>query len=209
VGVEQVVMPGLKVGVDVYYKYARNLLDEGQFGAPVILTPFNYHVGFNRGVELSTSYEKGNFSYYGNIAIAEQKAEGITSAQFNFSQSDLDYISSHLINTDHSQRMTASAGMSYLWQDTRFSVDIIAGTGLRSTTDTGAPNEETVPSYEQVNLGVSHKFELPYAGKLDVRLDVINVLDEIYVLRSQGGIGVFASQFGPRRTFFAGVKKEF
>jgi outer membrane receptor protein involved in Fe transport len=209
IGVQQVVIPGLTVGVDVYYKYARNLLDEGQFGAPVILTPFNYHVGFNRGVELSTSYTKGNFSYYGNLAIAEQKAEGITSAQFNFSQSDLDYISSHLVNTDHSQRMTASAGVSYLWQDTRFSVDVIAGTGLRTSTDTGAPNEETVPSYEQVNFGVSHKFDLPYAGKLDVRFDVINVLDEVYVLRSQGGIGVFASQFGPRRTFFAGVKKEF
>jgi outer membrane receptor protein involved in Fe transport len=210
VGVQQVVIPGLTIGVDAYYKYARNLLDEGQFGAPVILTPFNYHVGFNRGVELSTSYTKGNFSYYGNLAIAEQKAEGITSAQFNFSAADLAYIASHLINTDHSQRMTASAGMAYLWHATRFSVDVIAGTGLRTQeANNVAPNGSTVPSYEQVNLGVSHKFDLPYAGSLDVRFDVINVLDEVYVLRSQGGIGVFASQYGPRRTFFAGVKKEF
>ncbi len=44
-GVTQEVITGLKIGLDLYYKKARNLLDEGQFGAPVILTPFNYHVG--------------------------------------------------------------------------------------------------------------------------------------------------------------------
>ena len=41
-------VPGLKLGLDAYYKYSRNLLDEGQFGAPIILTPFNYHVGYTK-----------------------------------------------------------------------------------------------------------------------------------------------------------------
>jgi hypothetical protein len=216
-GVEQVVLPGLKVGIDLYYKYARNLLDEGQFGAPVILTPFNYHVGFNRGVELSTSYEKGPFSYYGNLAIAEQKAEGIDSSQFNFGaapangcpESDLAYAASHLVNTDHSQRITASAGLSYLWQGTRYSADVIAGSGLRTQNPGDCFNEATVPSYEQVNLGISHKFDVPYGGPLEVRLDIINVLDQVYLIRSSSGVGVFASQYGPRRSFFVGLKKEF
>ncbi|HXP76713.1 MAG TPA: TonB-dependent receptor [Stellaceae bacterium] len=209
VGVAQDVLPSLKVGLDVYYKYSRNLIDEGQFGAPVILTPFNYHVGFNRGVEISTSYDNDPFSYYGNLAIAQQKAEGINSAQFNFSQDDLNFADTHLINTDHSQRMTASAGISYLWQDTRFSVDIVAGTGLRTTRSNGPINGGTVPSYEQVNLGVSHRFASAPGGPITVRVDLINVFDEVYLLRSQTGIGVFAPQFGPRRTFFAGVSKEF
>ena len=208
-GVTQEVLPGAKIGVDVYYKYARNLLDEGQFGAPVILTPFNYHVGYNKGVELTTSYDKGPFSYYGNLAIGKEKGEGISSAEFNFSASDLAYIATHPINTDHSQLMTASAGMSYLWKGTRCSVDIIAGTGLRTTTATGAPNEETTPSYEQVNLGVSHTFDLPYGGPLEIGFDVINALDEVYLIRGGGGVGVFAPAYGPRRTFFATVRKDF
>ena len=41
-GVDQVILPGLRAGVDAYYKAARNLIDEGQFGAPIILTAFNY-----------------------------------------------------------------------------------------------------------------------------------------------------------------------
>ena len=208
VGVTQQIMPGLKVGIDAYYKYSRNLLDEGQFGAPVILTPFNYHVGYNKGVELTTSYDNGPFSYYGNLAIATQKAEQITSAQFNFSQDDLNFIATHEINTDHSQLMTASAGISYLWLGTRYSVDIIAGTGVR-TDNSYAPNGGTVPSYEQVNFGISHRFADAPGGAITVRADLINAFDETYLIREQSGIGVNAPQYGPRRTFYMGVTKEF
>ena len=202
-------MPGLKVGVDAYYKYARNLIDEGQFGAPVLLTPFNYRLGINKGIELTTTYDHGPFSYYGNLAIAQQKAEQIVSSQFNFSADDLAFAADNAINTDHSQLMTASAGMSYLWLGTRYSVDILAGTGLRTTRSDGPINGGTVPSYEQVNLGVSHRFENAPGGPITLRADIINLLDETYLLRSQTGVGVFANAFGPRRTFYAGITKEF
>ncbi len=80
---------------------------------------------------------------------------------------------------------------------------------MRTTTLTGAPNEETVPSYEQVNLGVSHKFDLPYGGPIEARFQVINALDEVYLIRSQSGVGVFAPAYGPRRSFFVSLKKDF
>ena len=212
VGVTQDVLPGLKVGIDAYYKYARNLIDEGQFGAPVILTPFNYHVGFTKGVELTTSYDNGPFSYYGNLAVGEEKAEGISSTQFIFDPATIAFSNTHLVNTDHSQLVTASAGMSYLWQGTRFSVDLIAGTGVRTTRDNAAPGEfngGTVPSYEQVNFGVSHRFEDAPGGPIEIRADLINAFDETYLIRSQAGIGVAGPQYGPRRTFFLGIRKFF
>jgi outer membrane receptor protein involved in Fe transport len=209
VGVGQDLLPGLKVGVDAYYKYAHDLLDESQFGAPVVLTPFNYRVGLNKGIELTATYDNGPFSFYGNLALAKQTGEQIVSAQFNFSQDDLNFAASHPVNTDHSQWMTASGGVSYLWQDTRFSVDMLAGSGVRTTRSDGPINGGTVPSYEQVNLGVSHRFANAPGGPVTVRLDLINLFDEIYLIRSQLGTGVAAPQFGPRRTLFAGVRKEF
>jgi outer membrane receptor protein involved in Fe transport len=66
-----------------------------------------------------------------------------------------------------------------------------------------------VPSYEQVNLGISHRFEDAPGGPITVRFDVINLFDETYLLRSQTGVGVFAPAFGPRRSVFAGIRKEF
>jgi outer membrane receptor protein involved in Fe transport len=209
IGVTQDLFPGFKAGVDTYYKYAHDLIDEGQFGAPVLLTPFNYRLGINKGVELTTTYDNGPFSYYGNLAIAQQKAEQIISAQFNFTQDDLMSAADGPINTDHSELMVASAGMSYLWLGTRYSVDIIAGSGLRTTRSDGPINGGAVPSYEQVNLGVSHRFENAPGGPITLRADIINLLDEIYLLRSQTGIGVFAPAYGPRRSVYAGVTKEF
>jgi len=50
-GVDQKLLPGLVVGVDAYYKIARELLDDGQFGQALVLTGFNYEKAFNYGVE--------------------------------------------------------------------------------------------------------------------------------------------------------------
>ena len=208
VGVEQKLGSGLTVGVDSYYKRSRHLVDEGQFGAPIILTAFNYDTAHNMGVELTTSYKAGDFTFYGSLALAQQKAKNITSAEFNFQPDELAFIASNFIHTDHDQFMTASAGASYLWQGTRFSVDILAGSGLRSSAN-GLPNGSALPSYEQVNLGVSHLFDFPNVGKVEARFDVINLLDEVYEIRDGTGVGVGASQFGPRRAFLAGLRKEF
>ena len=206
-GILQQVLPGLKVGVDAYYKQAKNLLDDGQFGSPVFLTPFNYNTAFNWGVEGSVTYTVGGFSAYGNLAAAKQKAKEIVSAQALFSADDLAYIQQHYIDTDHVQLITISAGLSYLWHQTRLSADLIAGSGLRRTVN--HPNDATNPPYEQVNVGLTQGFTLPAIGKMQARFDVINVFDRTYVLRDGTGVGVFAKQFGPPREFFGGLRKEF
>jgi len=208
-GVQQSPIHGLTVGVDLYYKLAHNLIDEGQFGAPIILTPFNYDLGINKGVELTTEYNSGNFTFYGNLAIANQLAKGINSAQFNFTPQRLTSANSMFVNTDHSQLKTASAGAAYLWHGTRFTIDMVAGSGLRSQPANDLQfNGETVPSYQQVNLGISHVFKAP-GGPITLRVALINLLDRVYLLRSMTGVGEFANQYGPRRTLFAGIKKEF
>jgi len=71
------------------------------------------------------------------------------------------------------------------------------------------PNCAKLPSYYQVNLGLSHEFAngwngLPYT----VRFDVVNVTDNIYQIRNGSGIGVFASQFGPRRGYYMGITQK-
>jgi outer membrane receptor protein involved in Fe transport len=199
----------LKVGADLYYKFARNGVDFGQFGAPIITIPFNYGIVINRGIELTASYDNGPVTWYANLALAQQRAKGITSAQFNFSPSDLAYIDATSIPTDHSQLATASSGATYLWDGTRFSADMLAGTGTRTTLPGGTPNGASLPPYIQVNLGVSHRFQLPFVGPFKLRFDVINVLNAIYLLRSSTSLGAFTPAYGPGRTLFAGLTKEF
>src|ERR1700760_2427769 len=81
--------------------------------------------------------------------------------------------------------------------------------GTRTTRLGGPPNGGSLPSYSQTNLGVSQRFELPGGGAFKLRFDVINLFDEIYLLRSSTSLGVFSPAFGPRRTFYAGIIKKF
>jgi hypothetical protein len=60
-----------------------------------------------------------------------------------------------------------------------------------------------------VNFGVSHRFDLPHTGALELRLDIVNVFDEICRIRDGTGVSVGEPQFGARRTVFAGLRKEF
>lgn len=205
VGVVQKILPGLEVGIDAYYKSARDLLDDGQFGAAYVLTAFNYAKADNVGVEFKTSYTEGNFRVYGNFAWARQLATNVVSNQYLFDPDELAYIANHSVYTDHAQLWTASAGASYLWNGTRFSASMIYGSGLRA----GFANTESLPSYTQVNLGLSHDFYLAGPTKpTTVRFDVVNAFDTIYQIRDGSGIGVFAPQYGPRRGFYIGISQK-
>lgn len=206
IGLEQRVGP-LSLGVDAYYKQSTNLLDEGQFGAPIILTPFNYARGYAKGIEFSANYASGPLTAYANLAISRAKGKNIVSSQFNFDPADLAYISSHYIHLDHDQTYTVSGGAAYRFGDTRISGDVIHGSGLRR--DGAVPNGDKLPAYTQVNLGASHEIDGLPGGPLTLRADVINVFDKRYAIRDGSGVGVGAPQFGPRRGVFVGVTKAF
>lgn len=218
VGVQQKFTPELTVGLDTYYKQSVNLIDEGQFGAPIILTPFNYRYGKQYGVELPIGYATRTFSAYLNLAAQSAKGKQIDSAQFNFSPTDLAYIAQNYIHLDHEQQKTASGGVSYLWDGTRFSADFLLGSGLRADLElppgqtngyggTDIPNGEHLPYYTQVNTGLTHVFDIPGAGTLTARFDVVNIFDKVYQIRNGTGVGVGAPQFGPRRGVFFGLSK--
>jgi outer membrane receptor protein involved in Fe transport len=208
VGGDHVFLPGLKLGVDGYSKIARDLIDEGQFGAPIILSVFNYAHANVLGLEFSATYDRGNWSAYGNLAIGRERASQVVSQQFNFTPQQLDYIADHYIFTDHSQIVTASGGVSYKWLETHLNADFVYGTGLRE--DEGdIPNGAVVAPYLQVNLGVTHRFEKVFGAPLEVNAQILNVGDRVYEIRSGSGVGVFAPQYGPRRTFYAGIRKYF
>jgi outer membrane receptor protein involved in Fe transport len=207
IGVDQKIyaIPGLTVGVDAYYKTATDLLDDGQFGAAYVLSAFNYAYAQNVGVELKGTYTNGNLRLYGNLAWARQRASDVVSNQYLFDAAELAYIANGYVYTDHAQLLTGSAGASYLWNGTKFSADMIYGSGLRN----GFANTTSLPSYTQFNVGVSHDFNLVSPTKpTTLRFDVVNLFDTIYEIRDGSGIGVFAPQFGPRRGFYFGVSQK-
>jgi outer membrane receptor protein involved in Fe transport len=209
VGISQIVIPGLTVGVDAYYKISNNLIDEGQFGAPIILAAFNYAQGRQEGVELTASYDSGPWSVYGNLAWSRAMGKDIVSAQFNFGPDELAFISNNYIHLDHDQTWNGSAGAAYtLNKDsdhpTRLAVDALLQSGLRASTPT-VPNGVALPTYGVVNLSAVQRL----ASATELRLDVLNVGDTVYQIRDGTGVGVGAPQYGLRRAVLAGVAQHF
>jgi hypothetical protein len=203
----------LDLGIDAYYKQARDLIDNGTFSQALVLSAFNYAKGIVKGIEFKAKYRSGNFQAYGNIAVGYEKATDVVSNQYLFDNTtpqpdlggmtELQYIDSHWIYTDHTQIVTGSAGMSYLWNGTRYSADLIYGSGLRD----GDANISHVPGYTQVNVGASREFTVPNYGKFTARVAIVNLFDQVYLIRDGSGIGVFAPQYGPRRGYFVGLSK--
>jgi outer membrane receptor protein involved in Fe transport len=209
IGISQVVIPGLTLGVDAYYKLSHNLIDEGQFGAPIILSAFNYRDGLQEGVELTGSYDRGPLSIYGNLALSRAMGRDIVSAQFNFQPDELAFIANNWIHLDHDQHWTGSGGVAYTLNSdseypTRLSVDATVQSGLRAAAPT-VPNGVALPTYAAINLSAVQKV----APRTLLRLDVINLADNTYQIRNGTGVGVGAPQFGIRRAVLAGITQRF
>ncbi|WP_348698762.1 TonB-dependent receptor [Duganella fentianensis] len=201
--------PALTLTADAYYKKISNMLDEGQFGQALILTPFNYQYGYAKGVELSAIYNRSHWGGFLNLTAQQAKGRNLISGQSLFGADELAYIASHAIYVDHDQTYTISGGAHYHLAGSRLGADFLYGSGLRMTPDGGAPNSGTLPHYTTVNFSLSHEWPLPAARKLEARLALINAFDQVYLLRDGSGVGVGAPQYGARRSLYGGVSLSF
>jgi outer membrane receptor protein involved in Fe transport len=205
IGVDQKLFTGLTVGLDAYYKIATDLLDDGQFGQALVLTQFNYARGYSEGAEAKVKYQNGNISAYANFAFNITRATDPVSNQYLLDSATYQFLLTNYHYTDDMQLFTGSAGASYRWDQTLFSINMKYGSGLR----TGFANLENQSPYTTFNFGVAHEFEaFPGAKPLTVRFDVVNLFDTIYEIRDGSGIGEFAPQFGARRGFYAGLSQK-
>jgi hypothetical protein len=205
VGATQKILEGWNVGLDGFYKSAHSQLDDGQFGQALILSSFNYNRGEIYGAEFTTSYDHGRFTAYLNASYAWARGTDISSAQFLFDPDEFAYIRNHWVFLDHDQRFTGSAGASYTWNDWRLAIDGLYGNGLRR----GFANTQKVHPYETFNVSLSRRIKITEKTALNIRFDVVNILDKIYELRDGSGIGVGAPQFGQRRGFYGTVAYDF
>jgi outer membrane receptor protein involved in Fe transport len=205
-------LPGLTLGLDAYYRIVQNMLDFGQFGAPIALTSFNYANGIVKGLEFSASYDEGPWSVYFNGAFGDGIGRNINSAQFNFGAAELAYIANNYITLDHTQGWTFSTGAAYTFNadtdwTTKVSTDMLFGSGLRTTVVT--PNDVSLPNYAVVNASLVQKIPIGLGKGTQLRFDVINLFDNQYQIRNGLGIGIGASQFGQRQTFLLTLAQKF
>ncbi len=209
IGASHKVNSALTLSADAYYKSIKNLLDEGQFGQALILSPFNYEQGYARGIELSARYNQDNWSGYANFAYQKAKGKNIISGQSLFGADELAYIANNYVYLDHDQTYTVSAGAGYSFGASKLGGDLIFGSGVRRTPIGGPPNGAALPNYTVVNLSLTHTWKESATSDIEGRIAILNLFDKVYLLRDGTGIGVGAPQYGTRRTLFVGMTTHF
>jgi hypothetical protein len=185
------------------------------------LSSFNYAEGRVYGAEFTASYDMGGFSTYANLAYSVAQGKGASSAQFLWpNPATVTYVNNNWIFLDHDQRITGSFGASYTWKEserygTRVYLDALYGSGLRQ--DGGpfdaagdpVPNGATVPNYYTLNCGAEQALKINNTQKLKARIDIVNLTDHAYQLRSGTGVGVNAAQYGARFGLFGSISYSF
>ncbi|SDS53852.1 Outer membrane receptor proteins, mostly Fe transport [Opitutus sp. GAS368] len=207
-GLSRQITPAWQVTVDSFFKWAKNLIDVGQFGKAVILDDFNYTKATIYGLEISSTYNQGPFTAYGNFSFVQTSAQNINSVQFQFPGDQLAYVAVHSIQLDHQGRFTGSGGVACrVAANTHLYADFLYGNGLRA----GFANLGKLPAYTTVSVGVEQVFHLRSGRikELKLRFDGLNIFDQVYELRNGSGLGIAAPAYGPRRAFYAGLSVGF
>jgi outer membrane receptor protein involved in Fe transport len=206
-GVDQKLLPGLDTGLDAYYKVSTDTLDDAQFGSSVVLDQFNYANGYSQGLEFKASYAEGGFRAYGNLSYEITMVKDAVSNEYVLGDPvEFAYIANNYVPSSDAQQVTSSFGASYGWRNLLLSVDGIYGSGLAA----GFANLQNEPAYTQFNAALACSFDPWHNQKLlKLRLSAINLLDQVYLLRSGTGVGELAPQYGPRRGLFAELSQQF
>lgn len=205
VGVSHKMTSNLTLALDGFYKKSKNVLDQHQFGNSLLYSPFNYEKGKSYGVEFKADYQKDNWTAYLNLSAQRAYAKNVNSAQYILHEEEYEYSQKNWVRMDHAQNYSGAIGSSYKIWDNLLSLDALFGSGL----STGENNKNTMPSYWQVNGSISRNITLGNVDKINLRLSVLNAFDEVYQYSDGSGIGVNASQFAPRRTYYMIVSKKF
>lgn len=207
-GVEQK-LEDLTLGVDAYWRHARNLLDAVRIGSTVLSRPFNYERGKAWGVELTATYTEGPLSIWGNLAVARIEGRTIIAGQAPFTAAQLQWIATHDVATNVDQRVTGSLGVAWHSGKLRLSADGVVGSGLPRSIAGGAPNGARMPANAQVNLAAVYRLEGLRHRPLNVRLDVLNAFGARYALQDGTSLAGGNAQWGTPRGIYAGIEQAF
>jgi outer membrane cobalamin receptor len=183
----------VKLDVTAWGRYSQDTIDWQTVGPSLLLENFNWAKGRAIGADFSVNTVVNPYlTTFASVSPQIAEGKGVSSAQYLFTASAVNYTGWSML--DHSQYLTINAGadLHEASSKTHLSVLVEYGSGLH----TGPDLNETVPSHCTVDVSLRHKFfSLPLHPELAV--DVLNALDEAYVLRIANGY--FDGVYGPLR----------
>ena len=208
------------LGLDTYYKQSHNLIDEGQFGAPIILTPFNYRYGKQYGVEFTAQLHGRHLHRLSEPRGAERQGQGHRLGAVQLRARRIWPTSP----TTTSIWITSSstpppAASSYRLERHALQRRLPGRLGPARRSGPAARRDDRLRRdrhSERRAPALLHAGQLRLEPRVPTStapgrsrrgLTSSTCFDKDYEIRNGTGVGVGAPQFGPRRGFFFGLSK--
>jgi outer membrane cobalamin receptor len=207
VGVAQQVADDQVINLNLYYKSAKNMLDDSQLLNTSIAQPYNFARGYAYGAELSwTGKITDAWSDYANYSYEIAKGEDISGGLFSFEPGTSPSTGGYQY-LDHVQVHTANAGITYKSEHWQWAGQGLFGSGLR----TDPQNNTSLPSHVSFDTSVGYNFANSsgtdsWFAKSKLSVDVLNIFDNVYPITIANGFN--GSHYAAGREFFVRLVKE-
>lgn len=206
-GVQQKIGP-VTIGVDGYYRSARNLIVERKVPGEAIASAFVFARGRFRGVDLSATFARGPLSAWANLSFSKSQGRTIAGGATLFPNSTLAAADGRWVNLASDRPATASAGVSWRVGKVNLSGDLLAGSGAVRTLDPTNPNAARAPAFVTVGLAAVYHVRL-FDQPLDLRADVTNVTNAHYATNYAANLERGWTRFSQGRSILIGFEQGF
>lgn len=195
------------IGVDVYARSVRNLIEERRVLGEAGASAFTFARGRYRGVELSSTYAKGPFSAWANLSLSRARARTIIAGRDLFTPAALAGADRWLALAKD-RPVVASGGVSWRLGKLNLAGDILAGNGAVRTLDPSQPNGSRASPFVTFGLAAVYHLRLLDAPT-DLRLDLINLLDAHYLRNDARNLEGDWTRRADGRTILVGIEQGF
>jgi hypothetical protein len=166
----------LTLGIDAYWREARNFLAERETPGTAVTEAFAFREARVRGIELSATYAHRGTSAWANLAVGEAGGRSIVGGRGLFPPATTAATAARRTPLAGERPLTASAGLTRRFGDLTLSGDIVASSGAVRTVDAARPNAARDPVFALVSLAAVYHAKL--AGRpADLRIDLTNLTD--------------------------------
>ncbi|MDE2486834.1 MAG: TonB-dependent receptor [Alphaproteobacteria bacterium] len=207
VGAQQALGP-VTLGVDLYRRWARNLIEERAPYGRASAQAFAFARGRFAGVELSATYVRGPVTAWANASLSKSQGLGVLAGDGLFPAATLAGARGRWTDLASDRPITASGGVTWRVGDLDLAGDLLAGSGAVRTLSPSAPNAARGAAF--VTAGVTAVYHARAFGKpIDLRLDLTNLADARYLTNDAGDLEGGWSSFAPGRALLVGFEQSF